>query len=171
MNSHTTTKDTHGRAWVFGDNIDTDLLAPGAYMRAPLQVVAEHCMEAVSEKFASEVEQGDFMVGGDNFGLGSSRELAVQALAFLGIKAIVAKSFARIFYRNSINLGLPVLACPDIDAIADGDRISVDIGTGIVSNHTSGKSIQCEPIPPFLVTLIEEGGLLPSLKNRLGVGK
>ena len=171
MNSHTTTIDIHGKAWVFGDNIDTDLLAPGAYMRAPLQVVAQHCLEAVSENFANEVEQGDFIVGGDNFGLGSSRELAVQALAFLGIKAIVAKSFARIFYRNAINLGLPVLVCPDIDDIADGDRIGVDIGSGFVSNHTSGKSIQCEPIPPFLVTLIEEGGLLPSLKNRLGVDK
>lgn len=171
MNNHTSTTDIHGRAWVFGDNIDTDSLAPGAYFRAPLPVLAQHCLESVSENFATEVEQGDFIVGGDNFGLGSSRELAVQALMFLGIKAIVAKSFARIFYRNAINLGLPVLVCEDIDDFGNGDRISVDIGTGIVSNHSTGKSIQCEPIAPFLVALIEEGGLLPSLKNRLATAK
>jgi 3-isopropylmalate/(R)-2-methylmalate dehydratase small subunit len=160
-------KAIDGSAWVFGDNINTDLLVPGAYMRSPLSVVAQHCLEAISPEFATNVRPDDIVLGGKNFGMGSSREQAPQALLHLGVGAVVAKSFARIFYRNAINLGLPLLVCADVDDIETGHRISLNIGTGTLLNHNSGNAIQCDPMPPFLIKLIQEGGLLPSLKKRL----
>ncbi|MFW5816849.1 MAG: 3-isopropylmalate dehydratase, partial [Wenzhouxiangella sp.] len=112
-----------GRAWVFGDSIDTDLLAPGPYMRKPLPELATHCLEAIAPDFASEVGAGDILVAGDAFGIGSSREQAAQVLLELGIRAVVAKSFARIFYRNALNLGLPAMVCPEIKA-ETGERLA-----------------------------------------------
>ncbi|MFT5118837.1 MAG: 3-isopropylmalate/(R)-2-methylmalate dehydratase small subunit [Kiritimatiellia bacterium] len=159
-------KQIEGKAWVFGDKIDTDLLAPGAYMRAPMAELAKHCLEAVSPHFAVNVKQGDIVLGGSGFGMGSSREQAVQALMELGIGAVIAKSFARIFYRNALNLGLPVLVCPDIHDINNGHTLSLDISSGIITNQSTGRSVQCEPIPPFLIKLIEDGGLLLSLQKR-----
>ncbi len=155
-----------GRAFVFGDNIDTDLLAPGPYMRKPVDVLASHCLEAVDPHFASEVVRGDIVVGGASFGIGSSREQAVQSLVFLGVGAIVAKSFARIFYRNALNLGLPAVACPDLQA-ERGDDLEVRPVQGVVINHTSGQQYACETIPPELMEIVSVGGLMPWLADRL----
>ena len=152
--------NVRGKAFVFGDRIDTDVLAPGPYMREPLAVLASHCLEAVDPDFAGQVRPGDIVVGGESFGIGSSREQAVQALAELGVGAIVAKSFARIFYRNAINIGLPILECPEAAAaIAAGDTVAVDFDTGVITDVTSGKTFQSEPFPPFMQKLIAAGGL------------
>ena len=156
-----------GRAWVFGDNVDTDVLAPGAYMRSPMSVLAQHCLEAVDPEFAPNVARGDILVAGENFGMGSSREQAAQALIELGVAALLAKSFARIFYRNAMNLGLPVLICPDVDTIEVGDRLTVDPAAGTVLIERNGDRIDCEPIPPHLLDMIADGGLLPHLKKKL----
>ncbi|GLP96272.1 hypothetical protein [Paraferrimonas sedimenticola] len=155
-----------GKAWVFGDKIDTDLLAPGAYMKAPLSELAAHCLEAIAPNFASEVNAGDVVIGGDAFGIGSSREQAAQALIELGVKAVVAKSFARIFYRNALNLGLVVVTCDQIDAIAQGDQIEVNPVDGKVINHTQSTSYDCETIPEQLMEVVNAGGLMPYLKNK-----
>ncbi|TKB43271.1 3-isopropylmalate dehydratase [Thalassotalea mangrovi] len=155
-----------GSAWVYGDNIDTDLLAPGAYMKANLNELASHCLEAIDREFASHVKAGDIVIGGDAFGIGSSREQAAQALVELGVAAVVAKSFARIFYRNALNLGLPVLVCPQLEDIEKGDNISVDPVAGKVMNHSKGQSFDCEPIPPELMTIVNAGGLMSYLKDK-----
>lgn len=159
-----------GRAFVFGDRIDTDLLAPGPYMREPIDVLASHCLEAIDPGFAREVRPGDIVVGGESFGIGSSREQAVQALAHLGIAAIVAKSFARIFYRNALNLGIPALTCPDLEA-GRGDELEVRPSEGLVINHTRGTRHACQPLPPQLMAIIDAGGLMPWLKQRLATEK
>ena len=158
-----------GRAFVFGDRIDTDLLAPGPYMRAPIQELASHCLEAIDPAFAKEVRPGDVVVGGDSFGIGSSREQAVQALAQLGVGAIVAKSFARIFYRNALNLGVPAIACADLVA-ERGDDIEVRPAEGLVINHTRGTRHAAELIPPQLMEILAAGGLMPWLEARLPAG-
>lgn len=155
-----------GRAFVFGDNIDTDLLAPGPYMRESVAVLASHCLEAIDPDFAREVQPGDIVVGGDSFGIGSSREQAVQSLVHLGVGAIIAKSFARIFYRNALNLGLPALACPDLQA-GRGDELEVRPVEGLVINHTSGQQYACEKIPPELMDIVSVGGLMPWLQRKL----
>lgn len=155
-----------GRAFVFGDNIDTDLLAPGPYMRKPLDVLASHCLEAIDPGFASEVRPGDIVVGGKSFGIGSSREQAVQALAHLGVAAIVARSFARIFYRNTLNLGVPALICPDLE-IERGQQIEVRPVEGLVINLDTGREYHCEPIPPQLMEIVSAGGLMAWLENKL----
>src|SRR6185369_10399980 len=116
-----------GRAWTFGDNIDTDVLAPGIYMKLPVEEVAQHCLEAVDPEFAARVQPGDIVVGGENFGMGSSREQAPQALKILGVGAVLAKSFARIFYRNALNLGLPALFFREADEVSAGDRLELDL--------------------------------------------
>ena len=156
-----------GRAWVFGDDIDTDVLAPGRYMKGPIEALARHCLEAVDPDFAAGVQEGDVVVGGRNFGMGSSREQAAQALRALGVAAVVAKSFAGIFYRNALNLGLTVLVCPDTDRISAGDRLVVDGIIGRIENLSSGDTIPCEPIPPHLMELVRAGGLVPHLEKRL----
>ena len=155
-----------GKAFVFGDNIDTDLLAPGPYMRESAEVLASHCLEAIDPDFAGDVQRGDIVVGGNSFGIGSSREQAVQSLVVLGVGAVVAKSFARIFYRNALNFGLPALTCPDLVA-ERGDDLEVRPVEGIVINHTSGKQYSCEKIPPELMDIVSIGGLMPWLARRL----
>jgi len=157
-----------GRAWVFGDNIDTDAMAPSAYlMRAPEKAVA-HCMESIDPEFAGKVHAGDIFVAGANLGIGSSRENAPYNLQQLGIRALLAKSFARIFYRNALNLGLVALVCPGTDRISDGDSLSVDPLAGIVHNLSSGEDLNCEPLPDHLLHMIRDGGLLQHLRKRRG---
>lgn len=155
-----------GSAWVFGDNIDTDVLAPGAYMKGSIAELAAHCLEAIDPNFASQVQPGDIMIAGDAFGIGSSREQAAQALVELGVSAIVAKSFARIFYRNALNLGLPVLFCPELGVIKPGDKLQVDLTSGLLHNLNNGEQFQCEPIPEELMGILEAGGLMPFLQQR-----
>jgi len=156
-----------GRAWVFGDNVDTDVLAPGLYMKGPIGELARHCLEAIDPRFAREAAPGDVVVAGSNFGMGSSREQAAIALKALGIGAVLAKSFARIFYRNAMNLALPVLVCPEAGSITAGDRLVVNAAAGAVENLTQRKRIACEPIPPHLLAMIADGGLLPHLAKKL----
>ncbi len=158
---------TGGRAWVFGDNIDTDALAPGLYIKGPVEELAKHCLEAVDPVFAKEVSVGDVVVGGRNFGVGSSREQAAQALKILGVGAVVAESFAGIFYRNALNLGLVAVVCPAIEAIKPGDILNVDAGAGRIENQTRSESYDCEPLPDNLRNMIEDGGLIPHLERKL----
>lgn len=160
-----------GRAWVFGDNVDTDVLAPGKYMKSGIEELARHCLEAVEPGFAASVRAGDFVVGRRNFGTGSSREQAPQALKHLGIAALVAESFAGLFYRNAINLGLPALVCADARRIRAGDRLRVDAESGRIENLSSGESLACEPIPGHLMQMVRDGGLVPHLKKRLRTQK
>lgn len=157
-----------GRAWVFGDDVDTDVLAPGLYMKGPIGELARHCLEALDPRFAREARPGDIVVAGSNFGMGSSREQAAMALKALGVAAVVAKSFARIFYRNAMNLALPVLVCPESDMIAAGDRLVLHAAEGRLDDLTQGRVFACEPIPPHLLAMIADGGLLPHLAKKLG---
>jgi len=156
-----------GRAWVFGDDIDTDVLAPGAYMKGPVEELARHCLESVDPAFAADVCNGDVVVGGRNFGMGSSREQAAQALKILGVEAVVAKSFAGIFYRNALNLGLVAVVCPAIGNVKPNDILSVDARAGCIENHTQSERYDCEPLPDHLMSMIEDGGLIAHLELRL----
>ena len=153
-----------GKAFVYGDNVDTDALAPGQYMTAPLDVLAAHCLADLDPEFAASVRPGDVILAGRNFGMGSSREQAAQALKHLGLAGIVAKSFAGIFYRNSINLGLPVFTANDLGDIQTGDPVALDVA-GARLIHSAGE-IRLEPLPDFLLQLIEDGGLVPHLEKR-----
>ena len=155
------------RAWVFGDNVDTDVLAPGRYMKFGIEEIARHCLEAVDPSFASNVKPGDVVVGGRNFGAGSSREQAPQALKVLGVEAVIAPSFAGIFYRNALNLGLVVLECADAGRIQPGDDVAVDPEAGRIENRTRGETLACEPIPAHLMAMVRDGGLLLHLEKRL----
>ena len=156
-----------GRAWVFGDDIDTDVLAPGLYLKGPVEELAKHCLESVDPAFAPGVADGDVVVGGRNFGLGSSREQATQALKILGVAAVVAKSFGGIFYRNALNLGLVAVVCPAIGGVKAGDILSVDARAGCIENHTQSDRYDCEPLPDHLMRMIENGGLIAHLELRL----
>jgi 3-isopropylmalate/(R)-2-methylmalate dehydratase small subunit len=155
------------RAWVFGDNIDTDSLAPGRYMKSGIEEIARHCLEAIEPRFAVEVRPGDVVVGGKNFGMGSSREQAAGALKHLGVAAVLAPSFAGLFYRNAFNLGLPLVVCVESHTIQAGDELRVEPESGRVSNLTRGLTLACEPIPPHLMEMIRDGGLLGHLEKRL----
>jgi len=155
------------KAWVFGDNVDTDAIAPGRYLKFDISEVARHSMETIDPAFASSVRKGDIVVAGRNFGAGSSREQAPEALQHLGVSALVAESFAGLFYRNAINLGLPALVCAQAKRVRAGDDVSVDCETGRLTNRTTGETLACEPIPEFLMQLIRDGGLLPHLEKRL----
>ncbi len=155
------------KAWVFGDNVDTDAIAPGRYMKFGIEEIARHSMEALAPGFASSVGKGDFVVAGRNFGCGSSREQAPEALKHLGVAALVAESFAGLFYRNAINLGLPAIVCAQAKRIRPGDRLTIDFELGEVADLDIGEKLACEPIPAFLMTLIRDGGLLPHLERRL----
>lgn len=157
---------TIGNAWVYGDNIDTDILAPGPYMKKPMNELAKHCFEAIDTSFAKQVKQGDVVAAGEAFGIGSSREQAAQALVELGVSCVIAKSFARIFYRNALNLGLPALVCSDADKITKGDQISVQPEQGIIINHSKNEQYQCEAIPEQLMEIVRAGGLMPFLQNK-----
>ena len=156
-----------GRAFIFGDNIDTDVLAPGRYMKAPIEELARHCMEAIAPDFATTVRAGDIVVAGRNFGMGSSREQAAQALKILGVSAVVAKSFGGIFLRNALNLGLPVMVCATTEKIRQDDRLSIDLPAGRVINETTATTLAGEPLPGFLLDMLADGGLVPHLEKRL----
>jgi len=159
-----------GRAWVFGDDINTDLLAPGAYMKFGIDEIARHCMEAVDPSFAVSVRPGDIVFGGRNFGAGSSREQAVEVLRHLGVVAVVAPSFAGLFYRNGFNLGLPLLTCAALPPVDAGQRVGCDIDTARVFIDNA-PALQCEPVPPHLVAMIRDGGLVPHLARRIASGQ
>jgi 3-isopropylmalate/(R)-2-methylmalate dehydratase small subunit len=152
---------------VFGDNLDTDVIAPGRYMKFGIEKIAKHCLESVSPAFAKEVQRGDMVVGGRNFGAGSSREQAPEALKHLGVSVLIAESFADLFYRNAINLGLPAVVCAAAKRIRDGDQLVVDLERGKLQNSSTGETLDCEPVPAFLMTLIRDGGLLPHLEKKL----
>ena len=155
-----------GAAWVVGDDVDTDALAPGAYMKRPIGELATHCMEALDPDFAGGVRPGDFVVGGKNFGMGSSREQAAEALRHLGVGAVVARSFAGIFYRNALNLGLLAVECADTGRIGARDDLRLDAAAGTLENLTRGETYACKPVPPFLMDMVEAGGLVPHLEKR-----
>jgi 3-isopropylmalate/(R)-2-methylmalate dehydratase small subunit len=155
------------RAWVFGDDIDTDVLAPGRYMKSDIAEIAKHCLEAVEPSFASKARPGDLLVAGRNFGVGSSREQAPAALKHLGIAALIAESFAGLFYRNALNLGLPALVCPDAKKIRDGDELRIDFEKSEIFNPKSGDALPFEPIPSHLMEMVRDGGLLAHLEKRL----
>ncbi len=154
------------RIFLVGDDIDTDQLAPGRYMRGGIKALAAHCLEAVRPDFAGAVRPGDFLVAGRNFGAGSSREQAVEALRHLGIAGVVALSFAGIFYRNALNLGLPALVAADLTAVADGDRADLDPATGTLTLVDRGIAIPLQPVPDNLRQLLADGGLVAHLKKR-----
>lgn len=155
------------KAWVFGDNVDTDLIAPGRYMKFGIAEIAAHCLESVDPSFATGVRPGDIVVAGKNFGAGSSREQAPEALKYLGVAALVAESFAGLFYRNAINLGLPAVVCAQAKRIRPGERLTIDFTTGEISDLDTGEKLVCEPIPAFLMAIIGDGGLVPHLEKRL----
>ncbi|MGJ3230875.1 MAG: 3-isopropylmalate dehydratase [Oceanicaulis sp.] len=155
-----------GTAWVFGDRIDTDLLAPGYAMKKGPAELAKHTLEAVDPDFAARVKPGDMVVAGSDFGIGSSREQAAISLKTLGVSAVIAKSFARIFYRNAINIGLPAVQLDPEGRIAAGDRLRLDLEAGKLENLTRGESFAVSPIPPHLMAMIEAGGLMAHLKER-----
>jgi len=155
------------KAWVLGDNIDTDVLAPGRYMKLGIEEIARHCLEAVSPSFSSEVKPGDIVIAGRNFGCGSSREQAPAALKHLGVSALIAESFAGLFYRNALNLGLPALVCGDARRIRDGNELRLDFQKSELVNLTTGEELAFEPIPEHLLEMVRDGGLLPHLEKRL----
>ena len=157
-----------GTVFKYGDNIDTDVIIPARYLNTQdAKELASHCMEDIDKSFVSKVQPGDVMVGGWNFGCGSSREHAPLCIKTSCISVVIAKSFARIFYRNSINIGLPILECPAAaDAIAAGDLVSVDFDTGVITDETTGATFQAEPFPPFIQEIIAAGGLMNSIKAK-----
>lgn len=156
------------KAWKFGDDIDTDVIIPARYLNqnSP-EYLAAHCMEDADKDFAKNVKPGDFIIGGKNFGCGSSREHAPVAIKAAGVKAVIAESYARIFYRNSLNIGLPILECPEaVKGIEAGDKIIVDLETGLIENLTRKLQFEARPFPPFMQELIKAGGLIPYVKGR-----
>ena len=158
---------TQGTVFKYPDNVDTDVIIPARYLNtANAQELAKHCMEDIDTTFVTKVQPGDVMVAGWNFGCGSSREHAPLVIKTCGTGCVIAKSFARIFYRNAINIGLPILECEAAaEEIAAGDQVSVDFDTGIITDITTGKTWQAEPFPEFIQNIIQKGGLLASLKE------
>jgi len=158
-----------GRAWVFGDDIDTDQIFPGAYLTlTDVEEMGKHAMEGVPgrEDFAKKVAKGDIIVAGKNFGCGSSREQAPIAIKGSGVSVVVAKSFARIFYRNAVNIGLPIIECKDIDKINEGDLLEIDLSTGNIENKTKGISLSGTPVTSLEFEIMSAGGLIPYLKQK-----
>lgn len=156
-----------GRVLKYGDNINTDIISPPQYMELSIAEAAKYAMSAVDPEFPKKVQKGDIMVAGANFGSGSSRETSPLTLKHLGVGAIVAKFFARIFYRNAINLGIPVIECAEADKIADGDLIEIDLERGVIVNTTRNQSYACSKIPSHILALIGDGGLVPYLKKTI----
>lgn len=157
-----------GRAWVYGDNIDTDQLAPiHSYKDRNAEEGCKFCLESIDPNFSKKVEDGDIFVAGANLGIGSSREQAPLHLKLLGIRAILAKSFSRIFYRNTLNLGVSALICLEVERISSGDILKVDPLKGRVNNLTTGETLECDPLPEHLMEIINDGGLMPHLKRKL----
>jgi 3-isopropylmalate/(R)-2-methylmalate dehydratase small subunit len=162
----------HGKAWTFGRDIDTDLIIPARYLNMKTaEELGQYCMYDADPDFSKKVSPGDIVVAKENFGCGSSREHAPIALKGAGVSVVIAKSFARIFYRNSFNTGLPILVAPDaVDGISEGDELEVDLSTGEIRDLTAQKTYKAEPLPPFMRELVEAGGLLPYLKKRAEEG-
>ena len=162
-----------GRVHKFGDNVDTDVIIPARYLNtASHKELAAHCMEDIDAQFVSKVQQGDVMVAEKNFGCGSSREHAPISIRACGVACVIAASFARIFYRNSINIGFPILECPEAAAaVQNGDTISVDFATGIIHDDTTGEEFKAVAFPPFINRIIEHDGLLSYLKARQDAGE
>ena len=157
---------TRHRVWTFGADIDTDQLAPGAYMKLGIEGIAPHCLEGVRADFARDVQRGDVIAAGPNFGIGSSREQAAGALVQLGLRAVIAPSFSGLFFRNAFNLGLLLLTCPEAMRLREGERITLDLQALTVTT-AQGEVLRCEPIPGFLLEMVEAGGLLNQLRRRL----
>jgi 3-isopropylmalate/(R)-2-methylmalate dehydratase small subunit len=155
-----------GKAWKFGDDISTDLIAPGRYfhLRSNLPELAKHVLEDADPQFAGKMSKGDFVVGGSNFGLGSSREHAPTIIKLAGVSAVLAKSFARIFFRNAINVGLPVLIC-DTDKIDQGDSLEVDLAKGTIGDLTNGHQLQFSALPQVMITILNDGGLAAHIQK------
>jgi len=156
----------HGKAWKFGDGISTDHIAPGRlfHLRSDLPELAKHCLEDVRPEFASEVQEGDVVVGGRNFGQGSSREHAPTIIKLCGAGAVLAKSFARIFFRNCVNVGLPALIV-DTDKIDDGDELDIDLATGEIKDLTNGEDLKAPALPPVMRNIIADGGLVEHIRK------
>ena len=154
-----------GRVFKYGNDVDTDVIIPARYLNTTSEKeLASHCMEDIDPDFIKNVKAGDIIVAEDNFGCGSSREHAPIAIKASGVSLVIANSFARIFYRNSINIGLPILECPEaVKEISAGDIVSCDLGEGVIKNETTGKSFQAEPFPPFIQEIIADGGLMKHL--------
>ena len=161
-----------GRAWTFGRDVDTDLIIPARYLNMKTaEELAAHVMEDADPTFAGKVKPGDIVVAKENFGCGSSREHAPIALKGAGVSLVIAKSFARIFYRNAFNTGLPILVAPEaVDGVKQGDELTVDLATGEIADLTTGMKYQAQPLPPFMQELVAAGGLLPYLKQRAAKG-
>lgn len=158
-----------GKVWKFGDNIDTDLIIAARYLNTTdTAILASHLMEDARSGFANAITKGDMIVAGENFGCGSSREHAPVAIKGAGISAVIAKSYARIFYRNAFNTGLPILEIKEVDSIDEGDTLQIDLQGGVVKNHTQNCTYTFTPIPPFMLELLRSGGLIPYAKNKLG---
>ncbi len=159
----------HGFVHKYGDNVDTDVIIPARYLNTSKhEELAAHCMEDIDTSFVSKVKAGDIMVAGKNFGCGSSREHAPIAIKASGISCVIASTFARIFYRNAINIGLAILECDEAaKAIENGHEVSVDFDTGVITDITAGATYQAQPFPPFIQNIIEQGGLLSSIAQRL----
>ena len=160
-------KEARGTVFKYGDNVDTDVIIPARYLAtSEPSELAKHCMEDIDADYVKNVQPGDIMVAGWNFGCGSSREHAPLVIKTCGTGCVIAKSFARIFYRNAINIGMPILECEQAaEEIGPGDQVSVDFDTGVISNITTGKTYQAEPFPEFIQNIIKKGGLLASLKE------
>ena len=158
-----------GTVFKYGDNVDTDVIIPARYLNNPApSEMAKHCMEDIDPEFSSKVRLGDIVVGGYNFGCGSSREHAPMAIRAAGASCVIAKSFARIFYRNAINIGFPILECPEAcDRINAGDSVSVDFRTGVITDQTTGETFQANAFPEFIENIIDKGGLLEYLKSKI----
>ncbi len=158
-----------GRVWKYGDNVDTDVIIPARYLNMSTAAeLAKHCMEDLDASFVGAVQAGDMVVAGANFGCGSSREHAPLALKGAGVSCVIARSFARIFYRNAINIGLPILECPEaVDDAQPGDVLSVDLAAGTIINARSGRTFRTAPFPPFVMAIIGAGGLVPYTQQRL----
>lgn len=162
-----TTKMT-GRVWIFGDDVDTDAIIPARYLNTsnPLEL-AKHCMEDADPQFPSKVRPGDILVAGKNFGCGSSREHAPIAIKAAGVACVIAVNFARIFFRNAFNMGLPILECPEaVRDAQEGDILTVCLETGEIHNERQGKTYRAEPLPPFMIDLLRSGGLMAYVKKR-----
>ena len=157
----------HGTVHKYGDNIDTDVIIPARYLNTSSHSeLASHCMEDIDKDFVNRVKPGDIMVADKNFGCGSSREHAPIAIKASGISCVIASTFARIFYRNAINIGLPILECPQAaKAIQAGDEVEVDFDTGVITDCTTGQTFSAEPFPPFIQQIIQKGGLLASIQK------
>jgi 3-isopropylmalate/(R)-2-methylmalate dehydratase small subunit len=165
--------NTTGTVWKYGDNVDTDVIIPARYLNVSTpEELARHCMEDIDPGFASAVQPGDLIVAEENFGCGSSREHAPLAIRGSGIACVVAKSFARIFYRNAINVGLPILECPEaVEETEKGDGLTVDLKAGIITNKRTGRTYQTSPFPAFIMGIIQAKGLVPYTRQRIETGQ